>query len=62
MFLLFILPHLLLLCRCAAQQHVAQDVRQQVDGDLEVVLDDEAAAFEHSASQLVSHLMDSKTF
>lgn len=53
-------PHLLLLRRSAAQQHVAQDVRQQVDGDLVVVLDDEAATFEHSAGQLVSHLMDTE--
>lgn len=48
--------HLLLFFRCAAQQHVQQDVRQQVDGDLVVMLDDETAAGEDFASQLVSHL------
>lgn len=47
---------LLLLCRRAAQQHVEQDVRQQVDGDFVVVFDDEAAALEDLAGQLVSHL------
>lgn len=52
--------HLLLLCGGAAQQHVEQDVRQQVDGDLVVVLDDEAAAGEDSAGQLVSHLKHTK--
>lgn len=49
-------PHLLLLCRCAAQQHVEQNMRQQVDSDLVVVFDDETAAGEHSAGQLMSHL------
>lgn len=49
-------PHLLLLCRCAAQQHVEQNVRQQVDCDLVVVFDDETTAGEHSAGQLMSHL------
>lgn len=57
--------HLLLLFRRAAQQHVQQDVRQQVDGDLVVVLDDETAAGEDFTGQLVSHLKhnqcDSKT-
>lgn len=48
--------HLLLLFRCAAQQHVEQDVRQQVDGDLVVMLDDETAAGEDFTSQLMSHL------
>ena len=50
--------YLLLLCGGAAQQHVQQDVGQQVDGDLVVVFDDEAAAGEHLARQLVSHLDD----
>lgn len=49
-------PHLPLLCRCAAQQHVEQNVRQQVDRDLVVVFDDETTAGEDSAGQLVSHL------
>lgn len=49
-------PDLLLLCWRAAQQHVEQDVRQQVDGDLVVVFDDEATALEHLAGQLMSHL------
>lgn len=45
-----------LLCRGAALQHVEQNMRQQVDGDFVVVFDDEAAAFEHFAGQLMSHL------
>ena len=49
-------PHLLLLWRSAAQQHVEQNVRQQVDRDFVVVFDDESAAGEHFAGQLVSHL------
>lgn len=54
-------PHLLLLCRCAAQQHIEQDVRQQVDCDLIVVFDDEATAFEHLAGQLMPHLKHTHT-
>lgn len=46
----------MLFFRCAAQQHVQQNVRQQVDGDLVVMLDDETAAGEDFTSQLVSHL------
>lgn len=48
--------HLLLLFRGAAQQHVKKDMRQQIDGDLVVVLDDETAATKDFTSQLVSHL------
>lgn len=54
-------PHLPLLCRCAAQQHVEQNVRQQVDRDLVVVFDDETTAGEDSAGQLVSHLKNETT-
>lgn len=41
--------YLLLLRGAASQQHVEQDVGQQVDGHLVVVLDDEATAGEHLA-------------
>lgn len=54
-------PHLLLLCRCAAQQHVEQNMRQQVDCDLVVVFNDETTASEHLAGQLVSHLGNAET-
>lgn len=54
-------PYLLLLCRCAAQQHVQQNVRQQVDGDLVVVFDDETATGEHLTGQLMPHLENHKT-
>lgn len=54
-------PHLLLLCRSAAQQHVEQNMRQQVDCDLVVVFDDETTASEHFAGQLVSHLESKET-
>lgn len=54
-------PHLLLLGRRAAQQHVEQNMRQQVDCDLVVVFDDEATAGEHPAGQLMSHLKHSKS-
>lgn len=49
-------PHLLLLLGCAAQQHVEQYMRQQVDCDFVVVFDDETTAGEHFACQLMSHL------
>lgn len=48
--------HLLSFGRRAAQQHVEQHMRQQVDGHLVVVVDDETAAGEHPAGQIVSHL------
>lgn len=51
-----VIPHLLLLRFCAAQQHVEQDMRKKVDCDLVVMLDDETTAGEHSARQLVSNL------
>ena len=52
----FMYPYLLLFCRCAAQQHVEQNMRQQVDCHLVVVFDDETTASEHLAGELMSHL------
>ena len=60
-FLMQMFPHLPLLCRCAAQQHVEQNMRQQVDCDLVIVFDDETTAGEDSAGQLVSHLKNKTT-
>lgn len=53
-------PHLLLLLRCAAQQHVEQNMRQKVDCDFVVMFDNETAAGEHFACQLMSHLKRTK--